>query len=104
MRTLRSLRRHPRTRCCGPALSLRCDPDDRARASDCLAAASYYEAGSQAADQRAAAQVVLNRVRHAAFPATVCGVVFAGSERATGCQFTFTCDGSLARRAPSPQD
>ncbi|MFK4871861.1 cell wall hydrolase [Novosphingobium sp. ZW T3_23] len=79
-------------------------PDDRARAADCLAAAGYYEAGPEAADQRAVAQVVLNRVRHAAFPATVCGVVFAGSERATGCQFTFTCDGSLARRAPSAQD
>jgi hypothetical protein len=28
----------------------------------------------------------------------VCGVVYQGSERSTGCQFTFTCDGSLARR------
>jgi len=27
-------------------------------------------------------------------------VVFQGSERATGCQFTYTCDGSLARRYP----
>jgi hypothetical protein len=27
----------------------------------------------------------------------VCGVVFDGSYRRTGCQFTFTCDGSLAR-------
>lgn len=47
--------------------------------------------------QRAVAQVVLNRVRHPAYPHSVCGVVFQGSERATGCQFTFTCDGSLAR-------
>ncbi|WP_332310832.1 cell wall hydrolase [Novosphingobium aquimarinum] len=29
---------------------------------------------------------------------TECGVVFQGSERRTGCQFSFTCDGSLARR------
>ena len=43
-------------------------------------------------------QTVLNRVRHPAFPATVCGVVFQGSERSTGCQFTFTCDGALARQ------
>ena len=43
-------------------------------------------------------QVVLNRVRHPAFARTVCGVVFEGSTRATGCQFSFTCDGSLARR------
>jgi hypothetical protein len=44
------------------------------------------------------AQVVMNRVAHPAFPDTVCGVVFEGSERSTGCQFTFTCDGSLDRR------
>src|SRR5690606_32916153 len=48
--------------------------------------------------QRAVAQVVLNRVAHPSYPATVCGVVFQGSERRTGCQFTFTCDGSLSRR------
>jgi hypothetical protein len=42
--------------------------------------------------------VVLNRVRHPAFPASVCDVVYQGSTRETGCQFTFTCDGSLARR------
>jgi hypothetical protein len=28
----------------------------------------------------------------------VCGVVYEGSTRTTGCQFTFTCDGSLYRR------
>jgi hypothetical protein len=46
-------------------------------------------------------QVVLNRVRHPAFPSTICGVVFEGSQQATGCQFTFTCDGSLVRRHPA---
>lgn len=71
----------------------------RAQAVDCLASAVYYEAGNQDADgERAVAQVVLNRVRHPAFPASVCGVVYQGSTRATGCQFTFTCDGSLGRR------
>lgn len=79
-------------------------PQDRARAIDCLAAAAYYEAGREAPDQRAVAQVVLNRVRHAAFPDTVCGVVFQGADRVTGCQFTFTCDGSLGRRRPSLRD
>ncbi|MET0376391.1 MAG: cell wall hydrolase, partial [Rhizorhabdus sp.] len=74
---------------------------DRERAVDCLAAAAYYEAGTGAEDQRAVAQVILNRMRHPAFPHTVCGVVFQGSERSTGCQFTFTCDGSIARRQPS---
>lgn len=70
---------------------------DRGRAETCLAAAMLYEAGLDADGQKAVAQVVLNRVRHPAFPKTVCGVVFEGSERATGCQFTFTCDGSLTR-------
>src|SRR3546814_109789 len=72
-------------------------PVDLARATDCLAAAQLYEAGDDAVGERAVAQVVLNRVRHPAFPKTVCGVVFQGQERATGCQFTFTCDGALAR-------
>lgn len=72
---------------------------DRRSALDCLTAAIYYEAG-QESDQgkRAVAQVVLNRVRHPAFPSSICGVVYQGSERSTGCQFTFTCDGSLARK------
>ena len=75
--------------------------EDFARATDCLAAAVYYEAGDDPVGQRPVAQVVLNRLRHPAFPKTVCGVVFQGSERSTGCQFTFTCDGALAR-TPSP--
>jgi hypothetical protein len=71
----------------------------RAQALNCLASAVYYEAGNQDVDgERAVAQVVLNRVRHPAFPGTVCGVVYQGSTKLTGCQFTFTCDGSLNRR------
>ena len=74
---------------------------DRTRALDCLATAIYYEAASESiAGQRAVAQVVLNRVAHPTYPNTVCGVVYQGSERKTGCQFSFTCDGSL-RRVPS---
>ena len=69
------------------------------RAQECLAQAVWYEAASETeAGQRAVAQVVLNRVAHPSWPASVCGVVYQGSERKTGCQFTFTCDGSLARR------
>ena len=72
--------------------------DDRARALDCLTAAVYHEARSEgAAGQRAVAQVILNRVRDRAFPSSVCGVVYQGSTRSTGCQFSFTCDGSLRR-------
>ena len=71
----------------------------KAQALNCLASAVYYEAGNQDLDgERAVAQVVLNRVRHPAFPGTVCGVVYQGSTRPTGCQFTFTCDGSLNRQ------
>jgi len=70
----------------------------RDRALECLTQAVYYEAATEGADgQRAVAQIVLNRMRHPAYPASVCGVVFQGSERPTGCQFTFTCDGSLIR-------
>lgn len=72
-------------------------PDDATRAIECLTAAVYYEARSQSDDgQRAVAQVVLNRVRDRAFPNSVCGVVYQGSQRLTGCQFSFTCDGSMA--------
>ena len=67
-------------------------------ARDCLALAAMAEAGSSDQGQRAVIQVILNRVRHPAFAGSVCGVVFEGSQRSTGCQFTFTCDGSLARR------
>jgi hypothetical protein len=75
------------------------DAAARTQALTCLASTVYYEAGNQDEDGgRAVAQVVLNRVRHPAFPASVCGVVYEGSTRATGCQFTFTCDGSLNRQ------
>lgn len=80
-------------------LSSELAPMARRNATDCLTSAIYYEAGYEM-DQgkRAVAQVILNRVRHPAYPKTICGVVYQGSERKTGCQFTFTCDGSLARR------
>jgi len=86
-------------------LSLPLTPESflgRASATDCLTAAIYYEAATETAvGKRAVAQVVLNRVRHPAFPNSVCEVVMQGSNRPTGCQFTFSCDGSLYRR-PSP--
>jgi spore germination cell wall hydrolase CwlJ-like protein len=74
---------------------------DRARALFCLTTAIYYEAASEPdAGQRAVAQVILNRVRHRAFPATVCGVVYQGPHSGgapTACQFSFACDGATAR-------
>jgi Cell Wall Hydrolase len=85
-----------------PAFVFKGSSGARSQALQCLASAVYYEAGSQDTDgERAVAQVVLNRVRHPAFPSSVCGVVYEGSTRPTGCQFTFTCDGSLYRRPDS---
>ncbi len=71
---------------------------DYRRALLCLTQAVYYEAGFEpAVGRRAVAQVVLNRMRHPAFPKSVCGVVYQGS-RSPVCQFSFVCDGSLYRR------
>lgn len=75
------------------------DLDARAGGNDpltCLAQAIYFEARSESTEgQEAVAQVVINRSRHPNYPPTVCGVVFEGYERSTGCQFSFVCDGSL---------
>ncbi|MFA6220564.1 MAG: cell wall hydrolase [Erythrobacter sp.] len=73
-----------------------------ATAERCLAQTIYYEAALEpVAGQRAVAQVVLNRVRHPAYPNSVCGVVYEGASRPV-CQFSFTCDGSLLRRPSQP--
>lgn len=65
----------------------------------CLAQAIYYEARSEArVGQLAVADVVLNRVASPVYPDTICGVVFQGAKRRTGCQFSFTCDGSMKAR------
>ena len=62
----------------------------------CLAQAIYYEARSEPRiGQLAVADVVLNRVKSSIYPSSICGVVFQGSKRKTGCQFSFTCDGSM---------
>jgi len=70
---------------------------DQRRALLCLTQAVYYEAGYEPVEgRRAVAQVVLNRLRHPAFPKSVCGVVYQGNGRV--CQFTFVCDGALYRQ------
>lgn len=77
-------------------------PEERTQATDCLGDAIYYEAGFEPEEgQLAVAQVILNRVKDPYYPNTVCGVVFQGWERKTGCQFSFVCDGSMKRRPPS---
>ncbi len=71
---------------------------EQSRALKCLTDAIYYEAANEPdAGQRAVAQVILNRMRHPTYPNSVCGVIYQGSERATGCQFSYSCDGSMAR-------
>jgi hypothetical protein len=74
------------------------DPLDRRRALLCMTQAIYYEAGFEPLQgRRAVAQVVLNRMRHPAFPKSICGVVYQGAQQPV-CQFSFVCDGSLYRR------
>ncbi len=81
----------------GPSFLAALGQRDRMRATLCLASAIYYEAATEPDEgQRAVAQVVLNRVRHPQWPSTVCGVVYQGSS-APGCQFSFACDGAMAR-------
>lgn len=76
-------------------------PVQRAHAINCMTEAVYYEAGFEPLPgQRAVAQVILNRLRDRNFPASVCGVVYQGAKRRTGCQFSFVCDGSRRRRPP----
>ena len=71
---------------------------DRRRAMRCLTQAIYYEAALEpTAGQEAVAQVILNRIRDPNYANSVCGVVFQGAARVTGCQFSFTCDGSLSQ-------
>lgn len=77
---------------------LKASAEDRRRALRCLTQAIYYEAALEPTPgQEAVAQVVLNRVRDPNYANSVCGVVFEGAERSTGCQFSFTCDGSLSQ-------
>jgi len=64
------------------------------REKNCLATAIYFEArGETLLGQQAVAEVILARTRTPGRPKTICGVVYQGSNRKTGCQFSFTCDG-----------
>lgn len=70
--------------------------DKSAAELQCLSEAIYYEARSESAlGQMAVAEVILNRVKDHRYPDSICEVVYQGSERTTGCQFSFTCDGSM---------
>jgi spore germination cell wall hydrolase CwlJ-like protein len=61
-------------------------------AKSCLAKAVYFEArGESTKGQEAVAEVVMTRTHVRG--KSVCGVVYEGASRNTGCQFSFTCDG-----------
>jgi spore germination cell wall hydrolase CwlJ-like protein len=61
----------------------------------CLADAMYYEARGEGVEgQEAVAEVVFHRMRAGGYPGTICGVVYEGSHLASGCQFSFACDGA----------
>lgn len=79
----------------------------------CLAMNIYYEArGSNLADKAGVADVVLNRVRDARYPNTICEVVHQGKQKPSWkdpnkmvmarnqCQFSWYCDG----KADDPKD
>lgn len=72
--------------------------EDNEAQHKCLSQAVYYEARSEPIlGQIAVAEVVLNRVGDHRYPNSICEVVYQGSERTTGCQFTFTCDGATEK-------
>ena len=61
---------------------------------NCLARAVYFEARSESElGQLAVARVILNRTKDPAYPKTICGVVYQGSNQRNSCQFSFACDG-----------
>lgn len=81
-----------------PFRAIRAGTPSHQTALHCLTEAIYYEAANESlAGKRAVAQTILNRVAHFAYPASVCGVVYQGWSDPV-CQFSYTCDGSLARR------
>lgn len=65
---------------------------------NCLSEAIYFEArGETRSGQIGVAEVIQNRVKSKHYPNSICGVVFQGSERKHGCQFSFTCDTNINR-------
>ena len=60
----------------------------------CLTEALYFEArGEDLKGLYAVGEVILNRVEDRRYPGTVCGVVYQGTGRLHGCQFSYACDG-----------
>jgi spore germination cell wall hydrolase CwlJ-like protein len=73
----------------------------------CLAKNVYFEAGSEPLEgKQAVAQVVLNRMKHAGFPRTACGVVKQKTHsvelKTVICQFSWVCEGTKKVLFDSP--
>lgn len=61
----------------------------------CLSEALYFEArGETVKGQFAVAEVIMNRVKSARFPGSLCSVINQGTGKKYQCQFTYTCDGN----------
>jgi spore germination cell wall hydrolase CwlJ-like protein len=61
----------------------------------CLSEALYFEArGETVEGQFAVAEVIVNRVKSARFPGSLCNVINQGTGKKYQCQFTYTCDGN----------
>ena len=68
----------------------------------CLTEALYFEArGESVKGQFAVAEVIMNRVDHNYYPASLCGVIKQGTGKKYQCQFTYTCDG-VAEKVNEP--
>jgi spore germination cell wall hydrolase CwlJ-like protein len=64
----------------------------------CLSEAIYYEArGEGERGQQAVAEVVMHRLADGGYGKSICQVIYEGSSREDGCQFSFTCNGDLER-------
>jgi spore germination cell wall hydrolase CwlJ-like protein len=62
---------------------------------ECLSEALYFEArGETVKGQFAVAEVIMNRVKSARYPSSLCGVIHQGTGKKYQCQFTYTCDGN----------
>ena len=79
----------------------------------CMAQNIYFEAGNQPlAGKIAVAQVVLNRLKHPNYPATICGVIYQAKYKQNWkgnmvpirnqCQFSWFCEGKSDDPVDSP--
>jgi spore germination cell wall hydrolase CwlJ-like protein len=63
----------------------------------CLSEALYFEArGEGTIGQKAIAEVIFTRMKTGNYGHSICAVVYEGSNQPK-CQFSFTCNGDLAR-------